>query len=256
DKLKAFFANIGTVNFTALALGAVCLAIILLMPKVKYIGKIPASLVVVIIGAVAVSAFKLNVNTIGDLYTVRAGLPKLTLPTFSGKELLAVLPDGVIIAVAAAIESLLSCVVADDMTGSRHRSDTELIAQGLGNIGSVLFGGIPATGAIARTAANIKNGGTSPIAGIVHAVVLLLVLVVFMPYAALIPMPVIAAILFSVSFNMARLGVFGNLFKTENVGGKIVLVLTFILTVVFNLVVAVAAGVVLSLIFKAFSKKK
>jgi SulP family sulfate permease len=160
------------------------------------------------------------------------------------------LPDAFTIAVLAAIESLLSCVVADGMINSRHRSNMELIAQGAGNITSALFGGIPATGAIARTAANIKNGGRTPIAGMVHAVTLLLILVVLMPYAALIPMPTIAAILFMVAYNMSEWRKFVYLVKTAPKSDILVLVMTFVLTVVFDLVVAIEVNMVLaSLLF-------
>ena len=156
------------------------------------------------------------------------------------------LPDGFTIAVLAAIESLLSCVVADGMVNSRHRSNMELVAQGIGNLGSALFGGIPATGAIARTAANIKNGGRTPVAGIVHSVVLVLVLLFLMPYAALIPMPTIAAILFMVAYNMCGWRTFVKLCKTAPKSDIAVLVVTFVLTVVFDLVVAIEVGMVIT----------
>lgn len=154
--------------------------------------------------------------------------------------------DGFTIAILAAIESLLSCVVADSMINSHHRSNMELIAQGIGNLGSAFFGGIPATGAIARTAANIKNGGRTPIAGMVHAIALVLVLVVLMPYAALIPMPTIAAILFMVAYNMCGWRTFVNLCKTAPKSDILVLILTFALTVIFDLVVAIEAGMILA----------
>ena len=158
------------------------------------------------------------------------------------------MPDAFTIAILAAIESLLSCVVADSMVNSRHRSNMELIAQGAGNITSALFGGIPATGAIARTAANVKNGGRTPIAGMVHSVTLLLILVVLMPYAALIPMPTIAAILFMVAYNMCEWRKFVYLCKTAPKSDIIVLVITFVLTVVFDLVVAIEVGILLAAI--------
>ena len=163
------------------------------------------------------------------------------------------LPDAFTIAVLAAIESLLSAVVADEMIGAKHNSNTELVAQGLGNTASALFGGIPATGAIARTAANIKNGGCSPIAGMVHAVVLLLVLVLLMPYAALIPMPCIAAILFQVAYNMSGWRTVVSVSKTAPKSDIAVLVLTFLLTVIFDLVVAIVVG--LSLACLLFMKR-
>ncbi len=156
------------------------------------------------------------------------------------------LPSAFTIAILAGIESLLSCVVSDGMISSRHNSNTELIAQGAGNICSAMFGGIPATGAIARTAANVKNGGRTPIAGMVHAVVLLLILVVLMPYAALIPMPIIAAILFMVAYNMSEWRHFADICKTAPKSDIIVLVITFVLTVVFDLVVAIEVGMLLA----------
>lgn len=146
----------------------------------------------------------------------------------------------------AAIESLLSCVVADGMINGKHRSDMEFVAQGAGNIASALFGGIPATGAIARTAANIKNGGKTPIAGMVHSITLVIVLVVLMPYAGMIPMPTIAAILFIVAYNMCQWRTFVNLVKTAPKSDVIVLVTSFVLTVIFDLVVAIEVGMVLA----------
>jgi SulP family sulfate permease len=142
------------------------------------------------------------------------------------------------------------------MIGDKHNSNTELIAQGAGNIFSGLFGGIPATGAIARTAANVKNGGRTPISGIVHAMVLLLVLLVLMPYAGLIPMPIIAAILFMVAYNMSEWREFIHICKTSPVGDIIVLVITFLLTIIFNLVIAIAVGLCLAAIFTVFRKIK
>ncbi len=244
DKLKAFFAGIGSVNPHALLVGAVCLAVLIIMPKLSQ--KIPGSLVAVIVGIGMVKLLPLEVNTIGDLYTISSALPKLTLPSFSLSSIRTALPDAFTIAVLAAIESLLSCVVADGMIGTKHRSNTELVAQGAGNVASALFGGIPATGAIARTAANIKNGGRTPVAGIVHAVVLLAVLVVLMPYAALIPMPAIAAILFMVAYNMSHWRSFVRQFRTAPKNDAIVLVLTFVLTVVFDLVIAIEVGMLLA----------
>jgi SulP family sulfate permease len=157
-----------------------------------------------------------------------------------------VLPDAFTIAILAGVESLLSCVVSDGMIGSKHRSNMELVAQGAGNIASALFGGIPATGAIARTAANVKNGGRTPIAGMVHSITLVLILVILMPYAALIPMPTIAAILFVVAYNMSEWREFVDLVKTSPKSDIIVLVATFALTIIFDLVVAIEIGIVLA----------
>lgn len=248
EKVEAVIHNFSTVNVWAILVGLIALAILIVWPKIKYANKVPASLIAVIVGIAVVKLFNMEVNTIGDLYTVSSKLPTPTLPAFDYSLVRAVLPDAFTIAILAAIESLLSCVVADGMTNSKHNSNTELIAQGIGNIGSALFGGIPATGAIARTAANINSGGRTPIAGMVHALVLLLVLVLFMPYAALIPMPVIAAILFVVAYNMSQWRPFVHLVKTAPKSDIFVLVLTFVLTVVFDLVVAIGVGIVLACI--------
>lgn len=244
DKLAAIGANIATINGQALLVGAVCLAILIVWPRVSR--RIPGSLVAVIVGAAMVGAFNLNVNTIGDLYTINAGLPALHVPQLDLGIFRDELANGITIAILAAIESLLSCVVADSMISSHHRCNMELVAQGVGNIGSVLFGGIPATGAIARTAANVKSGGRTPIAGMVHAVVLLVVLVFLMPYAALIPMPTIAAILLQVACNMSGWRNFAHLCRTASRGAVATLALTFALTIVFDLVTAIAVGMLIT----------
>lgn len=246
EKAAEIVKCISTINYSALAVGALALAILIIMPK--FVKKIPPSLVAIVVCAAVVKIFDLNVNTIGDLYTISSALPALSVPVFSVDTLIKVLPDAFTIAILAAIESLLSCVVADGMTGTRHNSNMELIAQGAGNVCSVLFGGIPATGAIARTAANIKNGGTTPIAGMVHAVVLLIVLVVLMPYASLIPMPAIAAILFIVAYNMSEWREFVGLVKSSPKSDIFVLILTFALTILFDLVVAIGVGFVITTI--------
>lgn len=244
EKLIEVGKTITTFNWQAFVVAVVSLAILILWPK--KLAKIPASLIAVLVGAAMVKLLDMNVNTIGSLYEINGGLPKFSVPNFSMGLVKEVLPDAFTIAVLAAVESLLSCVVADGMINSRHNSNTELIAQGAGNIVSGLFGGIPATGAIARTAANIKNGGRTPIAGMVHAVTLALVMVVLMPYAALIPMPTIAAILMMVAYNMCGWRQFVAIIKTSPKSDILVLVLTFGLTVVFDLVVAIEVGLVLA----------
>ena len=264
EKLIEIVKNFATLNYKALIVGVIGLGILIawnvLGKKTKGVaaiifGKIPASIIAVVIGILIVCFTPLKVNTIGTLYPdLQAGLPKFSFPSFDLDTLVAVIPDAFTIAILAAIESLLSCVVSDKMIGDKHNSNTELIAQGAGNICSGLFGGIPATGAIARTAANVKNGGRSPISGIVHAVVLLMFLLVLMPLAKLIPMPIIAAILFIVAYNMSEWREFVHICKTEGAGDIIVLVVTFLLTVVLNLVVAIGAGLVLSLIFYLVKK--
>ncbi|MBO6196324.1 MAG: sulfate permease [Butyrivibrio sp.] len=244
EKVKAIGLNIGTINVWALVVGVVCLLIQIVWPKISK--RIPGSLVAVIVGILMVKLMGLNVNTIGDLYEIKGTLPSLKVPAFDFEMISSVAGDGFTIAILAAIESLLSCVVADSMINSHHRSNMELIAQGAGNIGSALFGGIPATGAIARTAANIKNGGRTPVAGMIHSLCLVLVLLVLMPYAALIPMPTIAAILFMVAYNMCQWRTFVHLCKTAPKSDVIVLVITFVLTIVFDLVVAIEIGMILA----------
>ncbi len=251
EKVEEVIGAFHTVNWTSVGVGGLALAILITWPKV--FKKIPASLIAVIVTAGTVKLFGLPVNTIGDLYTISSDLPKLVLPAISYETVAAVLPDACTIAVLAAIESLLSAVVADEMIGSRHNSNMELVAQGVGNAASALFGGIPATGAIARTAANIKNGGRSPVAGMVHAIVLVLVLVLLMPYAALIPMPCIAAILFQVAYNMSGWRTVAQVVKHSPKSDVAVLAVTFLLTVVFDLVVAIAVG--LSLACLLFMKR-
>ena len=192
EKLKAFLAGIHTFNTDSLIVGLVCLAILIIAPR--FTEKIPGSLLAVIGGILMVQLLPLQVNTIGDLYTISNKLPSFHMPQLSFEMIQTALPDAFTIAILAAIESLLSCVVADGMINGKHRSNMELAAQGAGNIASALFGGIPATGAIARTAANVKNGGRTPVAGMIHAVVLVLILIILMPYAAMIPMPAIAVL--------------------------------------------------------------
>ena len=193
EKLKAFFENFSTFSLDALIVGGVSLAILILAPYV--LKKVPGSLPAVIVGILMVKFLPLKANTIGDLYTISNSLPAFHLPKVNLEIIGQSASDAFTIAILAAIESLLSCVVADGMINGKHRSDMELVAQGAGNIASALFGGIPATGAIARTSANIKNGGRTPIAGMVRSITLVIVLVVLMPYAGLIPMPTIAAAL-------------------------------------------------------------
>ena len=246
EKIEAVGASISTVNFEAVLVGAVALAILIIWPKINK--KIPGSLIAVIVGVLLVKFTGLNVNTIGDLYEINSSLPKFSLPGFNFADIKNLISPAFTIAILAGIESLLSCVVSDGMIHDKHNSNTELISQGLGNICSGLFGGIPATGAIARTAANVKNGGRTPVSGIVHAIVLLLILVVLMPYAAWIPMPVIAAILFMVAYNMSEWREFVDICKTAPKSDILVLVLTFGLTVVFDLVVAIEIGLLVAAI--------
>ena len=181
DKVKEICLCMNTLNWQALVVGLISLAILILWPK--KLEKIPASLIAVIVCSLIVKFSGMHVNTIETLYTISSDPPHLTIPEVSFTRIKALLPNAFTIAVLAAVESLLSCVVADGMIGSKHRSNMELVAQGAANIGSALFGGIPATGAIARTAANVKNGGRTPVAGMVHSIVVFLILVMLMNYA-------------------------------------------------------------------------
>ncbi|MBQ4087304.1 MAG: sulfate permease [Clostridia bacterium] len=249
EKIMANIEAISTFHWEALLVGAVCLAILIIYPKFEK--RVPPSLIAVVVGALMVKfipGLDDGVFTIGELYTIPQGLPHMDFGSmdFSFAKMMEVFPDAFTIAILAAIESLLSCVVADSMVNSRHNSNMELVAQGAGNIASVLFGGIPATGAIARTAANAKNGGRTPIAGMVHAVVLLLVLLFLMPLAGLIPMPCIAAILFMVAYNMSEWKKFVSVVKSAPKSDIIVMVTTFVLTVVFDLVIAIEVGMILA----------
>ena len=246
EKVEACIESITTINYQALIIGAASLAILIIWPKIN--SKIPGSLIAVIAAAALVKVLKMDVNTIGSLYEISSKPPTFQVPTMNFSMIKTLMPDAFTIAVLAGIESLLSCVVADGMIGSKHRSNMELVAQGAGNIFSSLFGGIPATGAIARTAANVKNGGRTPIAGMVHSITLFLILVVLMPYASLIPMPTIAAILFMVAYNMSEWREFVELIKTSPKSDIMVLVATFSLTVIFDLVIAIEVGVVMAAI--------
>ncbi len=257
EKIEANIASIASFSLPALIIGVISLAILIIYPKFEK--RVPPSLIAVIVGVLLVKFipwFDTGVFTIGDLYEIRAGLPKVDFGSFDIKKIPAVIPDAFTIAILAAIESLLSCVVADGMVDKNHNSNAELVAQGVANIGSVCFGGIPATGAIARTAANVKNGGRTPVSGMVHALVLFLALMVLMPLASLIPMPTIAAILFMVAFNMCEYKKFIRICKTSPVTDILVLVSTFALTVIFDLVVAIAVGLVLAIIFRLISQKR
>lgn len=253
DKLKEVIHSFGTLNLWAVFIGVLSLGILIFLPK--FLKRIPASLIAVIVCAAITAIFDLDVNTIGTLYPdITSAPPTFIWPALEQwKQWISLLPDACTIAVLAGVESLLSCVVADGMIGTRHNSNMELVAQGTANVASALFGGIPATGAIARTAANIKNGGRTPVSGMIHAIVLFFVLVLFMPYAKLIPMPTIAAILFVVAYNMSEWRAFADIVKKSPLSDTLTLCVTFVLTVLFDLVVAIAVGILLSTVF--FMKK-
>lgn len=245
DKVIVYAKNIKSVNITAALIGLSAIAIMLIWPKIT--DKIPGSLVAIIITTAIAYFAKLPINTIGSVYgELNSSFPAFHVPSISMNLIQKMLSPAFTIAVLAAIESLLSAVVSDGMIGDTHKSNAELIGQGLGNIFSGLFGGIPATGAIARTAANVRNGGRTPIAGIAHCITLTIILLVLMPLAALIPMTTLAAVLLVVAANMADWESFFNLCKSAPKSDIIVLVVTFFLTVFFDLVVAIEIGVVLA----------
>lgn len=248
DKLIFYGKNIKDTNLVAIGVGLLAIAILILWPKVT--DKIPGSLVAIIVTTLLVKFADLDVNTIGSIYSdISSKLPTLSIPKGVDFEMVRqLIQPAFTIAILAGIESLLSAVVADGMIGDKHRSNAELVGQGLGNIFSGLFGGIPATGAIARTAANVKNGGRTPIAGIVHCITLTLILVLLMPLAKLIPMTTLSAVLLHVAWNMADWKSFTRLLKKAPKSDILVLVSVFLLTVFFDLVIAIEVGVVLAAI--------
>lgn len=245
DKVIVYAKNISTINLTATLIGLLAVVIMLLWTKVT--DKIPGSLVAIVVTTAIAYFAKLPVNTIGSVYgKLNSAFPSFHVPSITMNLIQQMISPAFTIAVLAAIESLLSAVVSDGMIGDTHKSNAELIGQGLGNIFSGFFGGIPATGAIARTAANVRNGGRTPIAGIAHCITLTIILLVLMPLAALIPMTTLAAVLLVVAANMADWSSFFRLCKNAPKSDIIVLVATFFLTEFFDLVVAIEIGVVLA----------
>ena len=244
EKLIAYGHNLSSISYITLAIGVLALLIQIFWSKVSK--KIPGSLVAIIVTTLLVAIFKLPVKTIGDLYTIKAGLSSFSMPVLSLSLVREMILPAFTIAMLAAIESLLSAVVSDGMIGSKHKSNAELVGQGVGNILSALFGGIPATGAIARTAANVKNGGRTPVAGMVHALTLLLILLFLMPYASYIPMSCLAAILIIVGYNMSGWRTFVRIIKTAPKSDIAVLIITFLLTLFFDLVIAIEFGMILA----------
>ncbi len=255
-KWIAYIQNIDKINIAAAAIGIASIVISVVWGKINK--KIPGSLIALVTTTLALYILRKNgmatsVHTIGSKFTdLKAYIPVPHLPDLSGVDIMALIQPAFTIAILAGIESLLSAVVADGMTGDKHNSNQELIAQGIANIGSALFGGLPATGAIARTAANIRNGGRTPIAGMVHAVTLLIIMLVALPLAKLIPMPTLAGILIVVSWNMCEFKEFAEIARTTK-SDLAILILTFVLTVVFDLVVAIEVGMVLAMFL--FMKK-
>ncbi len=243
-KYIAYFNALGSINWTSLIIGIVAILIIVYWPKINQ--KIPGSLIAIIFTTVIVAVFHLDINTIGSQFgTVGSPIPHFQIPVFNLNMVQSLIQPAITIALLASIESLLSAVVADGMIGDKHDSNMELMAQGFANVASGFLGGIPATGAIARTAANIKNGGRTPIAGIIHALTVLMAMVIFMPLVKLIPMTTLAAILIVVAYNMSEVHRFVGLFKSTK-SDIAVLLITFILTVFMDLVVAIEVGMVLA----------
>jgi len=245
-KWSAYGTHLSTLNIPSLMVGTLALLIILLWPKVSR--KVPGSLVAIIVTTLLVHSFALDVDTIASRFgEIPSAIPFPSLPSVDFATFQKLLMPAITIALLGAIEALLSAVVADGMIGSRHKSNMELIAQGAANIITPLFGGIPVTGAIARTATNVKNGGRTPIAGIVHALTLLLIMLLFGRWAKLIPMPALAAILIVVAWNMSEIKVFRQLLKSPR-SDVIVLLTTFGLTVVFDLTIAIEIGMLLAVV--------
>ncbi len=244
DKWIEYSFNFSTINYYAFGTAALALFIIIIFPKITH--KIPGSIVALLVTTAIVQIFHFPVETIGSKFgELPSALPSPVFPQIDFAIIKNLIGPATTIAILAAIESLLSAVVADGMIGGRHRSNMELVAQGVANIITPLFGGIPATGAIARTATNIKNGGRTPVAGIVHAFVLLLITLFFGQYAKLIPMATLAAVLIVVAYNMSEWRSFVEIFKSPK-SDIIVLLTTFGLTVVFDLTIAIQVGMVLA----------
>ncbi|MFL0448733.1 SulP family inorganic anion transporter [Bacillus altitudinis] len=259
EKHESFFLNmreivvhLGTAN--SLAILTAIVGLIVILAAQKYIPKIPGALLGLLVSTfIAVLFFQGQVETIGSAYgEIPRQLPTFAFPELTIEKMMYLLPPAIVIALLGGVESILSAMVADNMKGSKHDSNKELVGQGIANMAAPLFGGIPATGAIARTATNIKNGGASPISGVVHGVVVLLILMLFAPYASMIPLAAMAPILMFVAWNMSEKKEFINIVKVKN-ADSLVLVVTFLLTVIGDLIIGVTAGLILA--FVAFIKK-
>ncbi|HAT4157235.1 sulfate permease [Clostridium perfringens] len=244
-KWEAYISHMNTTNLYTLAIGLLALIILIFWPKINK--KIPGSLIALIVTTLVVFIFNLPVATIGSQFgKISSNIPIPHIPNLNLNTLKALIGPAFTIALLGGIESLLSAVVSDGMIGDKHNSNAELIAQGLANMGSSLFGGIPATGAIARTAANVKNGGRTPISGMVHSITLLLIMLVFMPLAKFIPLTTLSAILIIVSYNMSEWRTFKAILKAPK-SDIAILLITFFLTVLFDLVIAIGIGMIVSM---------
>jgi len=243
-RIRLLISHFGTLNWAALGLGLGTLAIILILPR--FTRRIPASIVALLVCTAVSVVFHLHVETIGSRFGgIPRGLPPFAIPTFHAEHILPLIPSAFTVALLAALESMLSAVVADGMTGDRHNPNVELMAQGIANITSPIFGGIPATGAIARTATNIRAGARSPVSGIIHALTLLAILLVAAPLASYIPLATLAAVLFVVAYNMGEWHEIGTIFHLDFTAISVWLV-TFALTVFADLTVAVGVGLALA----------
>ncbi len=244
DKWIVYLQNLNLINRQSLLIGIISILLIIILPKINK--KIPPTLIAILFSTFATMYFNLNIDTIGSKFSdIPSILPSIHIPNVDMNMIIMLIPSAITIAILAGVESLLSAVVADGMIGGNHRSNMELVAQGIANIGSALFGGIPATGAIARTAANIKNGGKTPISGIVHSITLILFMIILMPYIKLIPMASLSAILIVVSYNMGEWDAFKRIHKFPK-SDSLVFITVFLLTVFFDLVIAIGIGIVLS----------
>ena len=244
ERMKVLGEHIGTIHIPTVALAVISLGVILLMPRINK--RVPGSIIALFLGTLATALFSLPVETIGSKFGgIPTGLPQLAMPEFRTDLIIPLLPSALTVALLAAVESLLSAVVADGMSNDKHNSNVELMAQGVANIASPLFGGIPATGAIARTATNIRSGAQTPVAGMIHAVTLLLILLVAAPLARYIPLATLAAVLFVVAYNMGEWKEIGAILRLSR-ADKLVWIVTFALTVMADLTIAVEVGIVLA----------
>jgi SulP family sulfate permease len=243
-RMSMLAKNISTLQWHTVALSTASLALILLVPRLTR--RIPGSIIALVLATACVALFNLPVATIGSAFGgIPTGLPRISIPTFRPDLILPLLPSALTVALLAAVESLLSAVVADSMTGDRHNSNVELVAQGIANLFSPMFGGIPATGAIARTATNVRSGAKTPVSGMIHALTLLMILLVAAPLARFVPLATLAAVLFVVAYNMGEWKEIGVILRLS-AADKAVWAATFFLTVFADLTVAVEVGIALA----------
>lgn len=244
NKWITYITHLNTINYITFAIGIISILIIVISPKINK--SIPGTLLALIIATLVVKFFNLDVATIGSTFgNISGSIPMPKLPVFSLAMIKQLINPAITIALLSAISSLLSAVISDEIIGEKHDSNTELIAQGFANVGSALFGGIPAAGVVARTTANMKAGGRTPIGGIVNGLVLLIIMLVLMPIAEYIPLTTLGSILLVVAYRMSKLNVIRTMFKGPK-DDLLLLIVTFVLTVIFNVVIAVAVGVVIS----------